>query len=213
MPETGTSRQPHKPVIGVLGGIGAGKSFVARQFALLGCAVIDSDELASAALADARVRRQVAERWGRQVLDESGQVDRKALAEVVFEDADELHLLEQIIHPKVHELRSDLRRQYMADPEVPAIVEDCPLLLEKDLVDQCDVKVFVDADRRLRLERVAERGWSDKELAQREKNQLALDFKAEISDHVIDNSADEAHCARQVRGVFSLILQALPQRD
>ena len=213
MPQARTHQKMHKPVIGVLGGIGAGKSFVARQFALLGCAVIDSDELAAAALGDAAVRRQVAERWGRQVLDESGQVDRLALAQLVFQDADELHLLEQMIHPKVHELRSSLRRKYQLDPDVPAIVEDCPLLLEKDLVDQCDVMVFVDADRRLRLERVAERGWSDKELAQREKNQLALDFKAEISDHVIDNSADEAHCARQVRGVFSLILQALPQRD
>jgi len=208
-----TDKAGHKPVIGLLGGIGAGKSFAARQFALLGCAVIDSDELATTALGDPDVRRQVADRWGLQVLDESGRVDRKALAQLVFKDADELQLLEQMIHPKVHELRSNLRRQYQADPAVPAIVEDCPLLLEKDLVDQCDVIVFVDADRPLRLQRVAERGWSDKELAQREKNQLALDAKADISDHIIDNSADEAHCARQVRGVFSLILQALPQRD
>ena len=200
----------HKPVIGLIGGIGAGKSFVARQFARLGCAVIDSDELAKTALADPGVRSRIVERWGRRVLDSRGQVDKAALARVVFPDAAELSQLEQMVHPKVHELRSGLRRRHEADPAVCAIVEDCPLLLEKDLAGQCDVTVFVDADRRLRLQRVAERGWTDEDLAQREKNQLALDFKAGFADHVVDNNADEAHCVEQVRGVLSQILSALP---
>ena len=200
----------HKPVIGLVGGIGAGKSFVARQFARLGCAVIDSDELAKAALTDPAVRSRIVQRWGRRVLDSRGHVDRIALARIVFPEAAELRQLEQMIHPKVHELRADLRRRHEADPTVRAIVEDCPLLLEKDIAGQCDVTVFVDADRRVRLQRVAERGWTDADLAQREKNQLGLDFKIGFADHVVDNNADEAHCIEQVRGVLSQILSALP---
>jgi len=200
----------NKPVIGLVGGIGAGKTFVAKQLSLLGCAVIDSDELAREALEAPDVRRQVIDRWGEQVLDSRGRVDRAVLARVVFADADELRRLEQMIHPKVHELRYALRRRYQLDPGVCAIVEDCPLLLEKGLGDECDVTIFVYADRDKRLARVAGRGWSDKELADREKNQLGLDFKADSTDHVLDNNADEVHCIEQVSGVLSQILQALP---
>ena len=204
------SAKRHKPVIGLTGGIGAGKSFVARQFADLGCAVIDSDKLASQALLDPGVRRLIASRWGDQVIGEGGQVDRAALARIVFPDATELRELERIIHPLVNELRGDLRRRYQADPAVRAIIEDCPLLLEKQLQDDCDVTVFVKADRRTRLRRVAERGWSAADLAAREKNQLGLDTKAEFADYVVVNDADEAHCMVRVRGVLSQILSALP---
>ena len=205
--------RPQKPVIGLTGGIGSGKSFVARQLAELGCAVIDSDELAGQALDDPHVRRLIAERWGGQVFGGDGRVDRAALARIVFPDTAQLQELERMVHPRVHELRGELRSRYQTDPTVRALVEDCPLLVENQLQDECDATVFVRADRGTRLRRVAERGWSDRDLAAREKNQLGLDIKAELADYVIANDADEAHCMAQVRGVLSQILSALPRRQ
>jgi dephospho-CoA kinase len=207
---TTMATEQRKAVIGLTGGIGSGKSYVARLMAELGCAVIDSDMLAHEALADEQVRSGIAERFGRQVFGATGEVDREALAQIVFGDATELSMLEQLIHPFVRRERMRLRQTYQGDPAVVAIVEDCPLLLEKQLGDECDVTIFVQADRATRLRRVARRGWTASELAKREKNQLGLDHKAKYADYVIVNDADEAHCLAQVKGALSKIFSALP---
>jgi len=199
-----------KPVIGLTGGIGAGKSLVARQLAELGCFIIDADALARDALADPRVRSAIAQRWGAHLLDDTGHVQRQALAGVVFNAPTELAALEQIIHPLVNLQRYKLREQAMADPRFRAVVEDCPLLLEKKLDSECDVTIFVSAPRSIRLARVAKRGWSDKDLADREKNQLGVDFKEKLADHTIVNDADELHCRDQVQSVLSQILRYQP---
>lgn len=202
--------EQRKAVIGLTGGIGSGKSYVARLMAELGCAVIDSDKLAHEALDDEQVKSRITERFGRQVLSATGEVDRQALAQIVFGDAAELNMLEQFIHPFVRRERIRLRQMYQREPAVLAIVEDCPLLLEKQLGEECDVTIFVQADRATRLRRVAKRGWTESELAKREKNQLGLDNKAKYADYVIVNDADEAHCLAQVKSALSKIFSALP---
>jgi dephospho-CoA kinase len=127
-----------KPVIGLTGGIGSGKSLVASQLAALGCAVIDADEIAAQALEDPHVVREVLEKWGEAVRGPDGRIDRQALARIVFDDPDELARLEELIHPMVHRSRAALHRRYQRDPLVRAIVEDCPLLMEKGLDADCD---------------------------------------------------------------------------
>src|SRR5690606_11120875 len=88
------------------------------------------------------------------------------------------------------------------------IVEDCPLLFEVGLDKQCDVVVFVSTQPEIRLARVkATRGWSQEELAEREKNQLGLDIKASRADYILDNSADESQTANQVRLLFYKIVK------
>lgn len=198
-----------KPVIGLTGGVGSGKTFVARQFARYGCAVIDSDQIAREQLDDPQVRQALRQRWGEKVMRD-GEVDRAAVAGIVFEDPAELRFLEDLIHPRVRAQRRLLRERFLADPRAVAIVEDCPLLLEKRLDEECDVVIFVQASRATRLNRLAVRGWTAKDLDAREKNQIQLDLKAQRADYVLDNNADEVQCVGQVRGVLSQILQALP---
>lgn len=197
-------------MIGLLGAPGSGKSFVAQRFARHGCAVIDSDMLARQALDEPSVRDRLACWFGPQVLDETGRVNRQALGRIVFSDGAALQRLESLTHPVVHARREQLRRQYNTDDSVLAIVEDTPLLLEKGLAGQCDVLVFVEADRPTRLARVSEsRGWDAQELARREKNQASLDIKRARADHVVTNhagEADEADVDDQVRRVLSQIL-------
>lgn len=207
---TATART--KPVIGLLGGPGSGKSFVAEQFRQLGCAVIDADELAREVLDEPEVRAQIVAWWGEGVLDGEGRVDRRAVARIVFGDRGELDRLESLTHPRVRQRRRDLRRGCQKDPQVVAIVEDVPLLLEKGLSDECDVLVMVDAPRELRLERVRrERGWSEEELEKREKNQWPLDSKRNRADYIVSNHAEAAATFEQTRQVLSRILQKLDQ--
>lgn len=193
----------NKPVIGMAGGIGSGKSLVAKQFQKLGCAIIDADALSHQVLEQAEVRDALVSWWGDKVLNAQGQIDRKAVGRCVFGASDELRKLETLVHPKVNTLRMSLRHQYDKQPDVKAIVEDCPLLFEVGLEKQCDVVVFVAADREVRLARVkANRGWTAEDLESREKKQLGLDIKANRADHVIDNSGNEEQTFDQVRRLF-----------
>ena len=194
-------------MIGLMGGVGSGKSLVADQLASLGCGVIDSDALGHAALEDAEIRAELVRRWGGEILAAGGRVDRAKVARMVFERPQRLRELEKLVHPRVHAERKRLREAYEADESVKAIVEDCPLLVETGVDGQCDVTIFVAADRQRRLERVAaQRGWDEPELADREKQQVGLDRKADLADYVVDNNAGEEDCLSQVRRVLSQIL-------
>lgn len=196
-----------KPVIGILGGIGSGKSTVAGLFAALGCGVVDSDRLAREALSEPEVVRAIRERFGDAVVDVGGAIDRRALAERTFGRPDELAALEGIVHPRVHAGRARLRAAYRADPAVVAIVEDTPLLLEKGLDADCDVLVFVEAPDAERLRRVrGSRGWTPGELSRRQSMQLPLDIKRRRADHVIQNDDNPEACLGQVRRILDHIL-------
>lgn len=200
-----------RPVIGLMGGPGSGKSTVAKLFAELGCAIIDADRLAHDALQLDLVKQQVRERWGDAVFDTGGDVDRSALGRIVFADPAALQDLEAIIHPRVHEGRLQERKQHQADAKVVAIIEDCPLLLESKLDQQCDKLVFVDAPDETRLQRVqSSRGWDAVELKKRDEKQLPLDTKRQAADYVISNDQDLAHTREQVRNVLQSITHATP---
>lgn len=195
-----------KPVIGLLGGPGSGKSLVARLFAEQGCVVVDADHLAQQTLQEPAMIQAIRERWGEQVLDPQGQVDRQALGRVVFADPQQRQVLEDWVHPKVHEARRRLREQHQADGQVRAIVEDTPLLLEAGLEDEMDHLVFVDAPRAVRLERVRSRGWDDAELTRRENSQMRLDIKRKRAEDVIHNGGDIGETREQVRRLLSRYL-------
>jgi dephospho-CoA kinase len=207
-PAMDATRAAHKPIIGVTGAIGGGKSTAAGLMRALGAAVIDADALARGALDVAEVRDTLKAWWGAGVLDAAGGVDRRAVGKIVFGNGEELKCLEALVHPLVHRERAALRQRYQDDPEVLAIVEDCPLLFEAEIAKTCDAVVFVDAPRAVRLARLkASRGWEGAELDRRESNQWPLDTKRAAADYVVDNHADLAELDRHVRRVFSQIVQ------
>jgi len=174
------------PVIGLTGGIGAGKSEAARALERLGCVVADADMLAKDALDAPVIRDRIVEWWGTGMLDEDGAVNRATLAAVVFEEPDALERLEGLVHPEVERRRRAIFDAASIDTR--ALVIDAPLLLEVGLDDQCDEIIFIDAPRALRLERVARsRGWDAQELDRRAAQQLALDSKRSQADHVVVN--------------------------
>ena len=203
-----------KPIIGIVGGIGSGKSHVAGLFAELGCLVIDSDAQVREAYRDPAVLATIREWWGGDVFRPDGTLDRSAVAGKVFGDPAEKRRLEALIHPLVHAAREQAMRGAAGDPQVVAYVWDTPLLLEVGLRDQCDAIVFVDAPFEARLARVrATRGWDEAELVRREKSQMPLDTKRRLSEYPLNNAAHagadvsgSTDLREQVRRVLSQIL-------
>jgi dephospho-CoA kinase len=196
-----------KPVLGIIGGIGSGKSAVAALFARQGCAVIDSDALGHEAINSSEVKAELRQWLGEAVFDADGQVNRKAVGRLVFADADKLKRLNGLVHPRIDERRKVLMARYLADPGVKAIIWDTPLLVEVGLDRECDAVVFVRVRDEIRRERVFKnRGWSAAELEKREKSQIGLDKKALIADYYIDNSGDEVASLLQVQRVLSHLL-------
>jgi len=198
-----------KPIIGLTGGIGAGKSSVARILQSLGAAVIDSDRIAHEELAEPEVIATLRAWWGDEVCPSKGGVDRKALATIVFNDPAELDRLEKLLYPRIHRLREQLVAGYQADPAVRAIVLDAPKLYEAGLGDYCDAVIFVEADWSVRVRRVAvSRGWTEDELRRRENLQNLLDTKRANADHVVINHANLDQLRTEVERVFASVLAA-----
>jgi dephospho-CoA kinase len=193
-----------KPVIGIIGGIGSGKSAVAALFASQGCAVIDSDAAAHEVLESAEVKAALREWLGDGAFEEGGRVNRKMVGRLVFADADKLERLNGLIHPRLAVRRDEQMARYLAEPRVKAIIWDTPLLVEVGLDRECDAVVFVKTSEEIRRTRVRQsRGWSAAELEKREKSQIGLDKKASIADYCIDNSGDEVASLLQVQRVLS----------
>jgi dephospho-CoA kinase len=144
--------------------------------------------------------------WGASVFRADGNIDRKAIAARVFNDPTERRRLEALLHPMVEQRRRELMTAAANDSSVIAFVWDTPLLMENKLHLQCDAVVFVSAPVETRLTRVKNRsGWDAAELTRREKLQYPLDMKREISEYVIDNTADAGFARGQVNDVLSRI--------
>lgn len=194
------------PIIGLAGGIGAGKSTVAGILADLGCLVVDSDRLARQCLAEPEVRDQIVSWWGPAVANPDGSINRAAVAGIVFARPRERKRLESLVHPRIEARRRVLFDQ--APAGTLALVIDAPLLFEAGLAEECDAVVFVETDRATRLARLeASRGWNDQKLREREESQLALDEKRRRSDYVIINGGDLPELTEQISRILSEIVQ------
>jgi len=195
-----------RPVIGLTGGIGSGKSTVARMLTDLGCVVSDSDRDGRAALRDPDIHRTLVSWWGESIL-EDGVVNRSAIGKIVFSDPQQRRRLEALTHPWIE------RRRHAtfdaADSDAVAYVIDAPLLMEVGLERICDAVIFVDCGAAIRLERVTmTRGWDHRELSRREDCQLPLDAKRYRADHVVQNDGDLDRLKGQVETVLTEIVKS-----
>jgi len=196
-----------KPIIGIAGGIGSGKSHVARLLGDMGCRVIDSDAQVRQAYRDPAVLSELRGWWGDEVFSPGGEVDRTAIARKIFSSPADRQRLQQLLHPWVMMARAREMMAAAGDAQVLAFVWDTPLLFETGLNTKCDWVLFVDAELPERLRRVAaQRGWGPEEVARRENLQWPLDKKRQISDYVVSNTANASDLRRQIQTVLSRIL-------
>jgi dephospho-CoA kinase len=193
-----------KPIIGILGGVGSGKSTVAAEFAKLGCAVIDADKIAHKLLNKKDLRKKVVASFGKVILDSAGKIDHKKLADIAFADAGKLLELNEIIHPLVLKEVRKLIKQAKGQKRVKAIVLDMPLLAEVGWAKRCDKLIFVECKQRIRAKRAKKMGIFDRNMLKiRENFQISLDKKKSIADNIIDNNSGFSALAGQVTDIFS----------
>ena len=183
-------------VIGLLGGVAAGKSTVARLFGTRGLAVVDADAEARAVTDLPEVRSALRQRFGARIFDGAGALDRARLADLVFADPAARRDLEAITHPRI---RAALEAQIeTARRAGTSVVLDVPLLLEHGLIERCDLCVFVESAPEVRSGRALGRGWSDDEISRREANQASLAMKRTRAAFIIRNDGSLEDTERQI---------------
>lgn len=192
--------------VGLTGGIGSGKSTVARRLAELGALLIDSDVLAREVVGPGTPGlAAIQAAFGPDVIGSDGALDRPALAARVFADPELRAVLNGIVHPLVRERASSLSRAAPADA---IVVQDVPLLVETGLAGAFDLVVVVDApddDRVLRLE--ADRGMSGDDARARMAAQASREERLEAADFVLDNSGTVQHLLDQVDRLWAELLR------
>ena len=148
---------PRPIAVAITGGIGAGKSEALAAFARHGAATVSSDEIVHRLLRDdPEVRQALLSRFGERILDDAGQLDRAAIADIVFADRDALAWLEELLHPRVAREYLEWREQLGELPNPPAVcATEVPLLYEVGGQDRFDVVVVVTASADVRAQRAA----------------------------------------------------------
>ncbi len=195
------------PVVGLAGGIGAGKSEVARILESMGAAIIDSDAINRQELERPEVRETLVRWWGPQILRPDGSVDRGRVADIVFADRAEKSRLEALMHPRIAIRREELMTAYRREGSVRLILLNAPLLFEAGLDGLCDAILFVDAPTEIRAARTtAQRGWGRAEFDRREKMQWPLDLKKARSDYICNNSSDVTELRQHVASLLARLL-------
>ena len=172
--------------LGLSGGIGSGKSTVAKIFADLGAVVIDADAIAREVLEPGQIGYEnTILTFGESVLSDSGSIDRKKLADLVFNNPEQLAKLEAIIHPAVIARVAQIRESL---PDTSIVVYDTPLLVEKNLQGQFDKVIIVLADAKIRIDRLVTRGLELPDIEARISNQATDSQRRDVADYIISNN-------------------------
>lgn len=194
-------------LIGLTGGIAAGKSTVARRLAEHGAFHIDADQLAREAVAPGSPGlMRIRERFGGRVIGSDGALDRPKLGEIVFADAGALADLNAIVHPEVRSIaQRRIAEIVRRDPDA-VVVYDVPLLVEAGVQLPWDLVVVAEAPAETRVERlVALRGMSREEALRRVANQASDEERRAVADVVIDTGGTESHTLEQVDALWRSI--------
>lgn len=192
--------------MGLTGGIGAGKSTVARMLEARGAVVLDADQLARRALEPGTPgHRRVVERFGEEILDPEGRVDRERLARLVFQDPVARRDLEAIVHPEVARMLREATEPYRATDRV--VVHVVPLLVEAGLGRAFDVVVTVEAGEELRVARlVGGRGMREEDVWARARAQASEAERVRGAHLVIRNEGSLEELEAEVDRVWRTLL-------
>jgi dephospho-CoA kinase len=187
-------------MVGLTGGIGAGKSTVAELLVARGAIVIDADQIAREVVEPGSpTLAALVARFGPDICDAHGALDRAALARKAFVDDESREALEAITHPAIGE---EFLRRVAAAPRGAVVVHDVPLLAEKDRGGGYGVVIVVEAPREVRLARLAARGIAREDAEARMAMQATDEERRAVATWVLDNGGDRAALERQVDAIW-----------
>ena len=190
--------------IGLTGGIGSGKSTVSAGLVKRGAVLVDADAIVRDLQKPGKpVFKKMVERWGEKIITNEGELDRQAVADIVFKDAEELAALNEIVHPLVREEIANQREKYIKG-NAPIIL-DIPLLIESGYENLTGI-IVVDLHTEEAVERLVKyRGFSREDALNRISSQVDREERLSKADFVIDNNGDLDSLENEIDKAWSWI--------
>lgn len=200
--------------VGLTGGIASGKTTVAGFMAEMGAYVLDADRIAHEVMAaGGSAHHAVVDRFGERILAPDGDLDRAALARLVFSDPSERESLNAIVHPKVIAETERRLERYRISGHSPIAVVDAALLVESGYYKRYDRLVVVRCGRDAQIQRLRSRsGLSPEEAVARIESQAGLEEKLSVADYIIDTDATIRETRRETEQVYARLLQDFERR-
>lgn len=197
--------------VGLTGGIGSGKSTVARLFCDNGILVIDADQIArDVTRPDSNALEQIRQRFGESVITDAGELDRKALGDIVFADSGQRAWLEHLLHPLIRQSMDD-RARACGDPWC---ILEIPLLIESGRYKDMKKVIVVQCPDAIRIQRLqASRGMTAEQIQQVMDSQATEDQRRAGADYLVDNSGTELSLVPQVREIIQSLNRYFTARE
>jgi len=193
-------------VIGIAGGIATGKTEVARLFANRGAVIISGDELGREVVEEnPEALKELVEVFSEEILDENGRLNRRKLAQLAFRDPVSKKKLNDIIHPHLLRRLKERLTQLRKKEKEKLVVVDAALIPDWGIKDWLDYLVIVDCTYENQLQRLKERGLSEKEAKDRIASQLSSERKRESADYLIENNGTLEELRQESEKLYLLI--------
>lgn len=194
-------------IVGLTGGIGAGKSEALGYLASLGYPVLQADQVGHGFLRDRRFSKRIAAKFGNDILDRRGLVDRRKLGAAIFKSPAKRRALNQLLHPLIRQKIGKWVIKHQKSRQKPAFVAlEIPLLFEGKGYPYLDGVLSVSASRTVRHRRLLARGWNFEEIRRREKGQWTPSQKDRQADWVIRNDASRGDLRRRLDAWLKRVL-------
>lgn len=192
-------------LVGLTGGMGSGKTLAASMFHELGAHILDADLICRKLVEPGQpALKEISDKFGPNVLDESGGLDRKKLAELIFSDCNKKKELENILHPKVFEFEKLEYKTISQKHPKAVVIVDAALLIESGNYKEMDKVIVVNTDEQTQINRVLNRsGWNHEEVVLRIKNQMPSNEKIKYADYILENIGDETHLRKNIDDLYS----------
>ncbi len=210
--------------IAITGGLGSGKTTFRKKFAKYGCTTLSADRLGHQILKQTNIRERLIHLWGKEILTaDQQQIDRKKIANRVFTDSKALAILNNLLHPLIHQSYLETLNRL---PPATILVYEIPLLYEsygktnnsrqkkisQKIWNDFDLVIVITATKNIRKKRMLKKtNWSEKEFEQREKNQLPLRIKEKNADLVIFNDEDHHTIDNLIQSLIKKIILGNPK--
>jgi dephospho-CoA kinase len=202
-------------LVGLTGGIGSGKSLAASFFKELGAHIIDADQLSRDLVHPGQIAlNEIVSYFGGNILDANGNLDRKKLGKIVFQNAEKKSVLEGILHPKIIAKEQEEFLRICAKDPLAIVIIDSALLIESQNYKHVDKVIVVRSSKETQIQRVLSRnGFSYDEIEDRINNQMSLEDKIKYADFILDNDLEPDKLRRKVQEIYPKLLSISNTRE